>query len=368
MNTLQTTGYQVTTQQLTREMFNSFIYYIDRTEKTVKTYTTNIKQFMAWLRYANVNQPLYDDIRNYKTWLSNEHKQIELANTPQGYVYRYTPQGTPKLITLKANTVKQYLQAVKLFFNWTSLNGLYPNVAQNIHAPKIDTTQHRKDYLKAQDVVQIEKSIKEHANIKAIMAKDNAKDTQGRVNRANEQGKRLYAMYLLAVNVGLRTIELSRANIEDLEQRGNNYYIVIQGKGHTEKDRKKAIAKEVYEAVQDYLQSRTDNKLPQSPLFVSTGNRSNGKRIASTTISKMLKQALVQGGYDSDRLTAHSLRHTTGQNVMELTGNNIYETQFYMRHTSPQTTEIYIHEDRTEKESKTAQDLYNYFHANEREV
>ncbi len=47
-------------------------------------------------------------------------------------------------------------------------------------------------------------------------------------------------------------------------------------------------------------------------------------------------------GFDSERLTAHSLRHTAGQNVMELTGNNIYDTQMYMRHSSPKTTEIYL--------------------------
>ena len=69
-------------------------------------------------------------------------------------------------------------------------------------------------------------------------------------------------------------------------------------------------------------------------------------------------------GFDSERLTAHSLRHSTGIAVMELTGNNIYLTQKYMRHSNPATTEIYINS--TAKEEQQAADLannvYDLFH------
>ena len=99
-------------------------------------------------------------------------------------------------------------------------------------------------------------------------------------------------MYLLAVNAGLRTIEISRANIKDLEIKGGNAYLYVWGKGHTEADTKKPIAYEVYTAIQEYLNNRSDYITANSPLFVSTGNRSGGKRIASTTISTMLKRAM----------------------------------------------------------------------------
>ena len=96
-------------------------------------------------------------------------------------------------------------------------------------------------------------------------------------------------------------------------------------------------------------------------LFVSTGNRSRGRRIAVTTISTMLKQAMRDAGYNSERLTAHSLRHTTGTAVQELTGD-IYTTQKYMRHSNPTTTEIYLHNDTEKAEAGIAQELYNLFH------
>ncbi|MDE6087664.1 MAG: tyrosine-type recombinase/integrase, partial [Oscillospiraceae bacterium] len=168
-------------------------------------------------------------------------------------------------------------------------------------------------------------------------------------------------MYLLAVNAGLRTIELARANIKDIEVKGNSAWLYVWGKGHTEPDAKKPLAPEVKEAIDDYLKSRTDNPTGTSPLFVATGNRSGGKRLATTTISTMLKGAMQEAGFNSDRLTAHSLRHTAGTTVQELTGN-IYLTQQYMRHSNPATTEIYLHVDTERQEAEIATQLYHLYH------
>ena len=168
-------------------------------------------------------------------------------------------------------------------------------------------------------------------------------------------------MYLLAVNAGLRTVEISRANIKDLETKGGQTWLYIWGKGRTEADQKKPIAPEVAAAVKEYLKSRTDKPTGNSPLFVSTGNRSRGKRIAATTISTMLKRAMQEAGFDSERITAHSLRHTAGTNVQEITGN-LYATQLYMRHSNPATTEIYLHTETEQAEAGIAQQLYNLYH------
>ena len=168
-------------------------------------------------------------------------------------------------------------------------------------------------------------------------------------------------MYLLAVNAGLRTVEISRTNIRDLETINGVSVLYIWGKGHSEPDQKKTLAPEVRAAIDDYLKLRTDRPTGAAPLFVSTGNRSGGQRIASTTVSKMLKKAMQAAGYDSERITAHSLRHTAGTNVQDITGN-LYLTQKYMRHSNPATTEIYLHNDTERQEAEIARDLYNRYH------
>ena len=343
-------------------LFDDFVAWIDRSEKTTRTYLTNLKQFMAWLKYAAVVNPIRQDIISYRQWLTAEHEAIKLdPDSITGWKYRTDAHGNRLKITCKPNTIAQYLRSVCQFFRWTAANNLYPDIAANIHAPKLRHDRHSKEALTAPEVLAIEKSIAQRAQERTQAAQNAQKDTAGRMQRSTEQGKRLYAMYLLAVNAGLRTVEISRANIKDLETKGGQTWLYIWGKGRTEADQKKPIAPEVAAAVKEYLKSRTDKPTGNSPLFVSTGNRSRGKRIAATTISTMLKRAMQEAGFDSERITAHSLRHTAGTNVQEITGN-LYATQLYMRHSNPATTEIYLHTETEQAEAGIAQQLYNLYH------
>ena len=343
-------------------LFDDFVAWIDRSEKTTRTYLTNLKQFMAWLKYAAVVNPIRQDIISYRQWLTAEHEAIKLdPDSITGWKYRTDAHGNPLKINCKPNTIAQYLRSVCQFFRWTAANGYYPDIAANIHAPKLRHDRHSKEALTAPEVLAIEKSIAQRAQERTQAAQNAQKDTAGRMQRSTEQGKRLYAMYLLAVNAGLRTVEISRANIKDLETKGGQTWLYIWGKGRTEADQKKPIAPEVAAAVKEYLKSRTDKPTGNSPLFVSTGNRSRGKRIAATTISTMLKRAMQEAGFDSERITAHSLRHTAGTNVQEITGN-LYATQLYMRHSNPATTEIYLHTETEQAEAGIAQQLYNLYH------
>lgn len=354
-------------EDLKIQLFDDFIFYLDRNPKTTKTYLTNLRQFAAWLCYEAIRRPQRADIIKYKEYLASEHKSVVFDPTsPQKWKYKRDKAGNIVITKLKANTIKIYLQSVKQFFAWTASEGKWPNIAANIHPPKIKTDTHKKEAFTAADVLQIENSIKAAATAKRILATEARKDTEGREQRAGEQGKRLHAMYLLAVNCGLRTVEISRANVGDLEKINGQAYLYIWGKGASEADTKKGIAAEVYEAIQDYLQTRADGKRKDAPLFVATGNRSGGQRLAPSTISTMLKRALQQAGFDSEKYTAHSLRHTAGTNVQDIT-NNLYLTQRYMRHESPKTTEIYLHNRTEEAEAETAQLLYNHYHGKEQD-
>lgn len=349
-------------QELTPGLFLDFVAWIDRGDKTTRSYLTNLRQFMAWLKYRAISRPARPDIISYRQWLTAEHDAISLdPDSAAGWRYRTDASGHPIKVNCKPNTVTQYLRSVCQFFRWTAANGLYPDIAANIHAPKVKHDTHHKDALTVSEVLTIETSITERAAEREQAAQEAQKDTAGRMQRSTEQGKRLYAMYLLAVNAGLRTVEISRANVKDLESKGGQTWLYIWGKGHSEPDQKKPIAPEVAAAVKDYLRSRQDRPTGASPLFVATGNRSGGKRIAPTTISTMLKRAMQEAGFDSERLTAHSLRHTAGTAVQELTGD-IYTTQKYMRHSNPATTEIYLHNDTEKQEAGIAQQLYNLYH------
>ena len=360
---LRETGAAAPAQDLKPALFEDFIAFIDRPGRTTQTYITNLRQFAAWLAYKQIRRPQRREILLYRDYLSAEHEAIKLdPGSPGGWAYRTDGSGNRYTVKCRPNTVKQYLQSVRQFFTWTAAAGFYPNIAANIHAPKVRQNAHRKEALSAADVLAIEQSIAATAAARSAAAARAKKDTAGRLTRTDEQGRRLAALYALAVNAGLRTVELSRANVRDLEIKNGSAVLYVWGKGHTEPDTKKPLAPEVYHTLREYLDTRSDRPTPGSPLFVSTGNRSGGRRIAETTISKMLKQAMIDAGYNSDRITAHSLRHTAGTAVQSITGN-LYLTQQYMRHSSPATTEIYLHVDTEQQEADTAQRLYSFYHA-----
>lgn len=359
-------GAEITAQQpfFHLGLFSEFVSFLDRGERTTKTYLANLRQFAAWYNMEQIAQPLRQDIISYRDWLTSEHEAIEYTRGGNGWKYRTDSNGNRIITACKPSTTRLYMQSVKQFFKWTAASGFYPDIAAQIHSPKVRNDIHKKDAFTPAEVLTIEQTITREAAQRQEEQAQQRKDTAGRIQRNTEQGKRLYAMYLLAVNCGLRTVELSRANIKDLETKSGQTWLYVWGKGHTEADARKPLAPQVAQALREYIDSRKDHPTGTSPLFVSTGNRSNGKRIASTTISKMLKGAMRAAGFDSERLTAHSLRHTAGTAVQELTGN-IYTTQKYMRHTSPTTTEIYLHNETEKTEAGIATRLYALYHGQE---
>ena len=304
----------------TYSLFDRFIDYTDRKPTTVKGYFTCIRQFIKWLEVNGITQPERENIKAYRDYLSGSN--------------------------LATGTQSQYLRAVKHFFKWTASEGLYPNVADNIHGAKVRHDVHKKDALERDDVAKIAATI----------------------DLSNENGKRLYAMYLLTVVCGLRTIEINRADVNDLKTVGGSTYLYLQGKGHDDKDAPVLLIKEVKEAIDDYLQIRSEKPTAKSPLFTSTSNRKghdeNGEptnRIATTTISTMLKKLLVNAGYDSDRLTAHSLRHTSGT-VGPMAGSAVDGVRHRVRHVDPATSEIYIHDDdHKTAEARGRKAIYDYY-------
>ena len=326
-------------------LFSSFVSYVDGSEQTTATYIRNLRQFAKWLCYRNITRP--EEI--------TRETIIEFRDD--------------MLTRCKPGTVSQYLRTVKAFISWGTLEDIFQkDISRNVKPPKIKKVvgTPKKKRLQPFEVLEIEESIKAGALGAVEAALRSEKDTTGRIERATEQGKRLFAMYLLAVNNGLRVVELSRARVKDIEKERGQGYIYIWGKGHIEADTRKPLAPEVLAAIEDYLKSRSDKAPRSAPLFVSTGNRSGGKSIAPTTISAMLKEAMKDAGYNSERITAHSLRHTAAQNALAASGNNIIETQLYMRHESPRTTEEYIETSREmeKKQIELALAVYDRYHRN----
>ena len=291
------------------DLFTRFIDYTDVSETTLKGYTVCIRAFMKYLQEHNIRQPKRENIKAYKAYLDSTDRT--------------------------AGTKQQYLRAVKHFFKWTSAEGLYPNIADNIKGVKVRNDNHRKDAFSVEDVKRILDSI----------------DT------TDEIGKRNYTIILLAVTAGLRVFEIQNVNIEDLTTIAGEKVLLIQGKGHSEKDDYKKVVPELESAICDYLSTR-ENIDKKQPLFTGVGNRAKGKRLTEPSLSHIIKNILVNAGYDSKRLTAHSLRHTSVTFLLKA-GATLQEAQHHARHTDPATTGIYAHNINKE-EQHPEQKIYDF--------
>ena len=266
-----------------------FIAYLDTKPKTIETYRKALKPFFLYLTDNGIRQPQRADILAYRDMLAE---------------------------TLKPSTVRTYLTTVKLFFRWAVQEGLYPaDPSENVKGPKM-TKAHKKNALTA----------------------NQAKTVLAGIDTTTLQGKRDYAIVALMLAGGLRCIEVARANLEDLGTAGDSPVLYLQGKGRDERVEYVKLEQPVEEAIRDYLKARGR---ASGPLFASTSNNAQGN-MTTRTISGIVKKHLRAAGYDSERLTAHSLRHTAGTLAL-LNGATVQETQQLLRHSDINTTMIYLH-------------------------
>lgn len=288
------------------ELFNRYLAYIDTdSRKTKETYTRALRQFYNYLQAEGITQPCRNDIKAYKDKLQAEGK--------------------------KPTTIYAYIAVLKSLYKWAASEGYYLNIAEHIKTPKIDR-EHKKDYLTPAQAQQILNNI----------------------DRTTTQGLRDYALFLLTVTGGLRTIEIERALYGDIGAAGNNTVLHIQGKGHTEKTEYMILCPEVEQALRAYIKA-TGGRTAEQPLFISTSNNNRGEAISSRSISEILKGIMVNAGFDSERLTAHSLRHTAITWALIQNGGNLAEAQAFSRHENIATLMIYNHAiEKTEAKERCA--------------
>jgi len=281
----------------TQNKFNDVVLakweaFIDVKPSSKRTYSTAVKQFISYLACNGIRQPEREDIINWRDGM-RENK--------------------------KATTIQTYLTAVKLFFRWLEQESLYKNIADHVKTVKVQAG-HKKDFLTSNQSRAVLRNIKT----------DNIK------------GLRDYAMISLMLTTGIRTIEVIRADVNDIKEVGGESVLFVWGKGRDEKAEYVKLAPQVKKAIMTYLEARgaVDGT---APLFTSTSNNNAGERITTRSVRKIAKNAMIQAGYNSDRLTAHSMRHTAGTLAL-LNGATPREVQQLLRHSNINTTMIYAHE------------------------
>ena len=284
----------------TDELIKAFINSLDVAPVSRQTYSRAIQQFFKWVdsRNYHLSQLTRVEILEYKDHLLNGRTSLSAA---------------------------AYITALKNFYTWAESTKLYPNITRDIKLPK------RKQEFKRQPLYpQQVAELLEHFDTK---------------------GKRDQAIIYLMLVCGLRTIEVIRANVGDIDYKQvedpetKNIILArvlkIQGKGRDTKDEFVIIPDLLNDCLQKYLSTRKKTA-GISPLFVSESNRSINQRLTTRTIRSIAKEGLKAIGINHVNYTAHSFRHSAGTNIL-LNGGTLEQAQRTLRHTNPATTQIYTH-------------------------
>ena len=284
--------------------------------KAVRVGNTNnwrglVATFIASQDVRESSRSLYTrTLSQYFVWMEQSGKSLNLLT--RGDVLEYKDHLQER--SLSSLTIGSYITAVRKFYEWAEAEKLYPNVAKGIKTPR------RKQAFKKQHLTDDKsKELLEHFQNLSL---------------------RDYAIVNLILRTGLRTIEVVRANIEDITFKGERRILRVWGKGHTEKDDFVVLSDKTYLPIKNYLAAARKGAKAGEPLFTSTSNHNAGGRLTTRTISSICKEGLKAIGLDGKEFTAHSLRHTTAVAILKH-GGQITDVQSVLRHTSPVTSQIY---------------------------
>ena len=148
-----------------------------------------------------------------------------------------------------------------------------------------------------------------------------------------EYAERDYCILTLFLNCGLRVSELVGLNLSDFQ--GDT--VRVLGKGN--KERTVYLNEACKAALEQYLPKRIlPHDRDQNALFISR----NRNRINVQTVKWLEKKYIGQAGLDTQKYSAHKLRHTAAT-LMYQNGVDIRTLQNILGHTSVNTTMIYTH-------------------------
>jgi integrase/recombinase XerD len=252
-------------------------------------------------------------LRQYFNWIAKKGYQLSEITIAHLIEYKEELLGSGK----SSLTVASYINSVRYFYEWAEASKLYPNIGKGVKAPKRKQEFRRRPLFPSQ-VTEL-------------------------LSYFQDKALRDFAIVNLLVRTGLRTIEVIRANVEDISYKhieGKEVRILlVQGKGRDERDEYVILTDKAYQPIANYLATKRKVRATD-PLFTSTSNNSSGDRLTTRTVSYIAKEGLIAIGLKSKQFTAHSLRHSAITNCRR-GGGTPEQAQALGRHRSPVTTQIY---------------------------
>ena len=127
-------------------------------------------------------------------------------------------------------------------------------------------------------------------------------------DRGTSLGRREFAVIVLLARLGLRTIEVSRLRLDDIDwQHGE---VLVRGKGN--RDERLPLPSEVGTALVDYLRDSRPADTDLREVFIAA--RAPRRPLTREAVSGIVERACDRAGLT--RFGAHRLRHTLGEQMV----------------------------------------------------
>ena len=292
--------------------FEAYLRGVDAKDSTRATYRKALECFEHWMndREVALTELVREDLIAYKDSLLSANKS--------------------------ALTVNLYLSTIRGFFKWAEGEKICSNVANGVGSVRAKKDTFRRMHLENEQGAALLTDAYLTKKVKGV------NDGVTRKLNSNEQiiSLRNYAMLNLMIRTGLRTIEVSRADVGDITRKKNRRILKVWGKGHSEKDDFVILTDEAYLPIKEYLATRPGAQAAE-PLFCGIGLGHSGNRMSTRTIQNICKEHLRAIGLEGHEYSAHSLRHTTGTQILK-NGGTMMDVQQVLRHATPATSQIYV--------------------------
>lgn len=247
-------------------------------------------------------------------WLSANKINAREANTKHVIAYKEHLLATHH----SSFTANGYMVVIKLFYKYCESKRYCDNIAKGVKS-----------------------GFKMTGKNKLPLSMEQARALLHSVDTTTVIGKRDKLMIALMLFNGLRSCEVERVNVEDVDVREGVPVLFLQRKGKVDKNDMVALHPKAVELFEDYVAERRLKN--GEPLFISHRECDRRKviRLSGKAVAKMVKKRLRAMGINGKKYSAHSLRHTFGSLLVEQ-NVDMEDIRELMGHSSTTVTKIYV--------------------------
>lgn len=281
--------------------------------QTTKTIQQVLDEWLDSLDVAEISKRSYRvKVSQWYRWLARIGYDVRRPGKQQVLDWKHALE-TDGRSTL---TIDGYITAVRLFYRYCVARG----------------------YCVADITSGVRTSTRYKGYRKSPLTKEDAARLLDSIDTSSIVGKRDKLMIALMMMLALRTCEVERINVADVDNAYGVRVIRVRRKGRHDKSEAVALTPYLDTLLTDYLSEREVHDMSE-PLFMSY-RRAHGTRLRSTSISEIVHERLREIGIVDRRITAHSLRHTCAC-LMLAEGVELETVRDMLGHTSTNTTRLY---------------------------